>query len=112
MKRYLVSYDIADPKRLVRVHRMCKNYGIPLQYSVFLMELSRNRLEMLVVELQGVVRGDDDVRIYPLRNHMEGAHVGNTGFPQGAFLGQDANWSAVLEGGERLGEENQTAADG
>jgi len=35
MKRYLVSYDIADSRRLVRVHKTCKDYGISLQYSVF-----------------------------------------------------------------------------
>jgi CRISPR-associated endonuclease Cas2 len=32
---YLVAYDIADPKRLQRVHRTMRGYGDPLQYSVF-----------------------------------------------------------------------------
>src|SRR5437870_5051974 len=32
---YIVAYDIADPKRLQRVHRTMRGYGDPLQYSVF-----------------------------------------------------------------------------
>ena len=34
--RYLVTYDIADPKRLSRLFRFMKKQGVPLQYSVFL----------------------------------------------------------------------------
>ena len=32
---YIVSYDIADPKRLRKVFRVCQDYGNHLQYSVF-----------------------------------------------------------------------------
>ena len=38
--RYIVSYDIADPKRLRRVHRTLRGFGDPLQYSVFRCDLS------------------------------------------------------------------------
>jgi len=31
----LVAYDIADPKRLHRVAKVCENWGIRIQYSVF-----------------------------------------------------------------------------
>lgn len=37
---FLVCYDIAHPKRLRRVHRMMKDYGDWLQYSVFSCHLS------------------------------------------------------------------------
>ncbi len=100
MKRYLVSYDIADPRRLVRVHKTCKNYGIPLQYSVFLAELSRTRLEALVADLRAVITNEDDIRIYPLQNQADGLHIGKTRFPEDVFLGEEAEWSAILEGGE------------
>ena len=29
---YLIAYDIADPKRLSRVHRALKREGLPVQY--------------------------------------------------------------------------------
>ncbi|MCZ7641240.1 MAG: CRISPR-associated endonuclease Cas2 [Verrucomicrobia bacterium] len=31
----LVAYDICDPRRLVRVARVCEDYGVRVQYSVF-----------------------------------------------------------------------------
>jgi len=45
---YLVCYDIRDPKRLRKVHRLMKAYGEPWQYSVFyctLKAIDRVRLE-------------------------------------------------------------------
>jgi CRISPR-associated protein Cas2 len=34
-RAFLVSYDVRDPKRLRRTHKMIKAYGEPWQYSVF-----------------------------------------------------------------------------
>ena len=31
----LVAYDISDHKRLARVAKVCENYGVRVQYSVF-----------------------------------------------------------------------------
>jgi CRISPR-associated protein Cas2 len=45
---YLVCYDIRDPKRLRRVHRVIKDYGEPWQFSVFycrLRDIDRVRLD-------------------------------------------------------------------
>lgn len=45
---YLVCYDIRDPKRLRRVHRVLKGYGEAWQLSVFfcvLKEIDRVRLQ-------------------------------------------------------------------
>ena len=36
--RWLVCYDISDKKRLGRVFRFLKKKGVPVQYSVFLVE--------------------------------------------------------------------------
>ncbi len=38
-RRYLVAYDIREPKRLREVHRTMKAFGYALQYSVFLCDL-------------------------------------------------------------------------
>jgi len=45
---YLVCYDIRDPKRLRRVHKILKGYGEPWQYSIFfcvLKDIDRVRLQ-------------------------------------------------------------------
>lgn len=42
--RYLIAYDIRDPKRLRRVHKVAKDYGYPLQYSLFVCDLTRVEL--------------------------------------------------------------------
>lgn len=45
--RYLLTYDIRDPRRLRRVHQIAKDFGEPLQYSVFLCDLTRLELARL-----------------------------------------------------------------
>ena len=45
---YLVCYDIRDPKRLRRVHKVLKGYGETWQFSVFfcvLKDIDRVRLQ-------------------------------------------------------------------
>ncbi len=45
---YLVCYDIRDPKRLRRVHKVLKGYGEAWQFSVFfcvLKDINRVRLQ-------------------------------------------------------------------
>jgi CRISPR-associated protein Cas2 len=45
---YLVCYDIRDPKRLRRVHKIMKGYGESWQYSVFfcvLKDIDRVRMQ-------------------------------------------------------------------
>ena len=50
--RYLVSYDISDPKRLRKVARSLEGFGVRLQYSVFECPLDDLRLAKLKAELQ------------------------------------------------------------
>jgi CRISPR-associated protein Cas2 len=43
--RYVVAYDIREPRRLRRVHQVATDFGFPLQYSVFICDLTA--LELL-----------------------------------------------------------------
>jgi CRISPR-associated protein Cas2 len=58
--RYLVSYDICDPKRLRRVARTLEGFGIRLQYSVFECPLDDLRLAKLKAELQDLLNHNED----------------------------------------------------
>jgi CRISPR-associated protein Cas2 len=48
-RSFIVSYDIADDKRLRKVFKVCRDFGTHLQYSVFECDLSAAER----VELQG-----------------------------------------------------------
>ena len=52
---YIVAYDIADPKRLQRVHRTMRGYGDPLQYSVFRCVLSPSERVLLIEALTPLI---------------------------------------------------------
>ena len=56
----MVSYDIMDPKRLQRVHRRMKGFGVPLHYSVFRCDLTtKGRVEM-IAELTDLMKQNED----------------------------------------------------
>lgn len=60
--RYLVSYDVCDPKRLRRVARVLEGFGTRLQYSVFECPLDGMRLAELKSEIQPILNhGEDQV---------------------------------------------------
>lgn len=60
MISYVCSYDIADTKRLRRVHRCVSQLGVGLSYSVFYLQLSSGRAEELKRQLNQLLnhRGD------------------------------------------------------
>ncbi len=95
---HVVAYDIADPRRLARVHRALKRWGVPIQYSVFLCPLSAGKRKVLTAELESLIDpAEDDIRIYPLPqvpwSHRYGRGTkqeGHTlaGLADGGLLGQ------------------------
>lgn len=61
-RRYLIAYDIADPRRLQRVIKLMEGYGTRLQYSVFLCDLSRAELVTWRLGLDKLIElGEDSV---------------------------------------------------
>lgn len=66
-RRYLVTYDIREPKRLRAVHTCMKGYGDPLQYSVFLCDLDgMERIRMLVELRDAMNEREDSIAIVDL----------------------------------------------
>lgn len=54
-RRYLICYDIADPKRLRYTAKICEAYGSRIQFSVFESSLSATMLAKLKAELNDVI---------------------------------------------------------
>lgn len=64
---WLICYDVADPRRLQRVHRVARRQATPLQYSVFhTIATRREVLGMLHDIEEHIDPRQDDVRAYPL----------------------------------------------
>ena len=72
MRAYLICYDIADPRRLGRVHRATVREALPVQYSVYLYEGSTRELRRFLAALEAIIEPlEDDVRAYPLPARQE-----------------------------------------
>ncbi len=59
-QRYLVTYDIRDPKRLRRVFKLMKGYGTHLQLSVFRCDLSEYALATMRAALRQEIDPTED----------------------------------------------------
>ncbi|CAN5154110.1 hypothetical protein BH20ACT16_BH20ACT16_03150 [soil metagenome] len=65
--RYLLAYDISDPRRLRRVHTVAKTYGYPLQYSLFVCDLDGVELVHLERDLAvEISHREDRISIFDL----------------------------------------------
>ena len=58
--RYIVAYDIREPKRLYRVAKKMIGFGDRIQYSVFMCDLSEKELVILETELTGIIKLSED----------------------------------------------------
>lgn len=64
---YLIAYDIANQKRLTRVHALTRNEGVALQKSVFLVRLTAGALNGLMDRLATCInKKEDELRAYPI----------------------------------------------
>jgi CRISPR-associated protein Cas2 len=56
----LLGYDISDPKRLARVARVCEDFGVRVQYSVFECRLDETEFTEFWLLLLGEINEDED----------------------------------------------------
>lgn len=58
---YWLIYDISENKIRSKIASKCKNYGFfRVQKSSFMGELSKNKMEMLALEIKDLNLGEDD----------------------------------------------------
>ena len=61
----VVAYDVPSDKRRTRLHKELKNYGDPVQYSVFEFDLKpKQRQSMIKVIKSHIKQKEDRVRVY------------------------------------------------
>ena len=68
MKDYIVSYDIANYKRLAKLARNLEKHAMRIQKSVFLLSsVSKNELLGIIDMINAIIDEEaDDVRIYTI----------------------------------------------
>nr|QBM01235.1 CRISPR-associated endoribonuclease Cas2 [uncultured archaeon] len=58
---YWIIYDITNDRIRSKIVSICKNYGFfRVQKSSFIGELTKNRIEMLAIEIRNLELGNDD----------------------------------------------------
>ncbi|MCD2452418.1 CRISPR-associated endonuclease Cas2 [Methylicorpusculum oleiharenae] len=84
---YLIAYDIANPRRLSKVHRTLKRKGLPVQYSVFTVVLKRRSLLRLLAHMEELIEPvEDDIRCYRLPEQLTVKTLGRQFFPEDVLL--------------------------
>lgn len=84
---WLVTYDIANPRRLTRVFKFLNRHGVPIQYSVFSVEASSVQMGQLMAALaQRINSKADDVRAYRLPAHGWRSMLGASILPDGILI--------------------------
>jgi CRISPR-associated protein Cas2 len=58
--RYVVAYDVTDPKRLKLVHKKMCGFGDWLQYSVFRCDLSDVELTLMKEAIGAIINHAED----------------------------------------------------
>ncbi len=88
---WLVAYDVASPRRLVRVHRILKGSATAAQFSVFVAWCSRHDLDALLQRVGTRIEPrQDDVRAYRLPPARWYEALGRTTLPRGIVAAVDA----------------------
>ncbi|MBS7288763.1 MAG: CRISPR-associated endonuclease Cas2 [Candidatus Freyarchaeota archaeon] len=66
--KYLIIYDVTDDRLRGLVAETLKDYGLHrVQYSAFVGNLTRSKLNSLIVDLEKLFDGsNENVQIYPL----------------------------------------------
>ena len=85
---YLVTYDIANDRRLRKVFKVCKNHGTHLQFSVFECDLNTRELIELQRELKSLIKQDEDQVLFVSLGPAEGRGdrvISSMGLPYSKF---------------------------
>lgn len=62
---YVLVYDVVDQRRRTRLHRALKNFGTPVQRSVFELDLEPGEVARMMEMVSNTIQPEEDaVRVY------------------------------------------------
>ena len=73
---YLICYDIADPRRLVKIAKYLEKRAFRIQYSIFLLKnATKVQIYQMAQDLNELINPkEDDIRIYTIEE--KGVSIG------------------------------------
>lgn len=76
MRRWLIAYDICQPKRLRRVAKRLEQSAVRVQKSVFLYVGTRAELKVVLADLTGLIDlHEDRIESWPIRRQRGSVHL-------------------------------------
>lgn len=87
MANYLICYDIANPKRLAKVHRKVVKQAAFVQFSVYYFSGSKADLDNFLIDIEQIIHvKEDDVRVYLVESLKKATQVGQSWLPDGILF--------------------------
>lgn len=84
---YVIAYDISDRNRWRKVHRILIEAALPIQYSVFLFNGSREEFERCRIAVTQLIdQRKDDLRFYELPKRGLKKRIGRAQLPSGLYF--------------------------
>lgn len=94
---YIICYDSPSNKRRNKLHKLLKNYAVPVQKSVFETFLDKSSFNKMMKKIEALMNPDEDsVRIYGMNKQIQ-KQVKIIGSPG---ILEDPNYFFINEGNE------------
>lgn len=79
---YFIAYDITHRKRLQKMHKYLKQYGLNVQKSIFQCVVNKPMLDQMIKKMRQIMdEKDDKLYIYPVcEDCLSKAFFDGTGF--------------------------------
>jgi len=74
--RFVVCYDISNPKVWRKVYKILKSYGIRTQFSVFETTLPENSVRQIIQETEKFLEKGDKVFAFCVKDYREIIRIG------------------------------------
>jgi CRISPR-associated protein Cas2 len=74
--KFLITYDIASPKRWRKIFKLLKSVGLNVQLSCFEVDMEKSELDKLIVELRKLIDWrEDSIYFFPISDYASGMTV-------------------------------------
>ncbi len=74
--RFVICYDISDPKVWRKVYKILKSYGIRTQYSVFETSISEETVRKIIEDCEKVIDKNDKIFAFKVKDYKNIIRIG------------------------------------